>query len=371
MKLTSILILIVSIFSSLNAQSVTAEFYPGQESVSTSQFPLYEGLLSESGNTYQFGTENRVSISSPLVLSVSDDLTMIGALQSRNGLAANIYTYKGEELLSTGLEFVRSTDETIGLTLLNNGEFIVRDNVANFSFFDAKGDRVYTYSNSSQASGGEQTSEIAVSENGVIKVAYNPVIQYQNSQGSRISIVTGDREADQIFASQNRVISKLNISPDDHSISVVTENETGSRKIHWFDRFGNLLFEMEPELDVTGFNVTDDGRFITIFSGNRVQVYERDTSERLGSASSRSTILQAVYFSESNLIVALGGQEVNQQISDPEITAIDLQQRQIDRVQLNESVRFLHRSHISIKNDGSNTFRIDGINRPIRVTARF
>lgn len=371
MKLTSTLILLVFLFSSLNAQSVTAEFYPGNESLSTSQFPLKEGVLTESGSSYQFGTENSVTISSPVGFAVSDDLSMIGSLQNRNGLSANVYNYKGDELLNTGLEYISALDETIGLTLLDNGEFIVRDNVANFSFFDAAGDRAYTYSNSSQASGGELTSEIAVSEDGVIKVAYNPVIQYQNSRGSRISIVIGDREANQIFSSQNRVISNLSVSPEDHSISVVTEDGGGSRKVHWFDRFGNLLFEMEPELEVTGFDITEDGRFITIFSGNRVQVYRRDSAERLGSASSRSTILQASYFPESNLILALGGQEVNQQISNPEITAVDLQKRQIDRAHLNDSVMFLKRSHISIEKDQANTYRIGGINRPIQVTARF
>lgn len=371
MKLTSILILLFSFFSTLNAQTVTADYYPDHESVNTSQFPLYEGLLSKSGSSYQFGTEYQVTISSPADFAVSDDLSMIGSLQSRGGLWANIYNYNGEELLDTELEFISASDETLGLTLLNNGEFIVRDNVANFSIYDASGDRSYTYSNSSQASGGEQTSEIAVSGDGVLKVAYNPVIQYQNSQGSRFSIVRGDREADQIFSSQNRVITSLSISPDDHSISVVTEDGTGSRKIHWFDRFGNLLFEMEPELDITGFNVSEDGRFITIFSGSRVQVYERETSERLGSASSRSTILQAAYFPESNLIVALGGQETNQQVSNPEITAVDLQQRQIDRAQLNGSVVFRERSHITIKSDQANRYKINGINRPIQVTARF
>ncbi|WP_340106097.1 hypothetical protein [Rhodohalobacter sp. 8-1] len=371
MKLTLTLILIVSVFSQLSAQSVTAEYYTGYETVNTSQFPLQEGFLTESGSSYQFGTDKRVTISSPVGLAVSDDLSMIGCLESINGLEANIYNYKGKELLTTELEFVSPTDETIGLTLLDNGDFIVRDNVANFSFFDAKGDRAYTYSNSSQASRGEQTSEIAVSEDGVIKVAYNPVIRYQNSLGSRISIVTGDGEADQIFISQNRVILSLAVSRKDHTVSVVTEGGNGSRKIHWFDRFGNLLYEMESELDVAGFNVTKDGKFITVFSGNRVQVYQRDSAERLGSASSRSTILQAAYFPESNLIVALGGQEVNQQISNPEITAVDLQRRQIERVQLSESIMFRQRSHISIENVQSNTYRIIGINRPIKVTAQF
>jgi hypothetical protein len=371
MKLTSTIVLIFCIFTSVNAQSLTAEFYTGNQAANASQFPLYDGLLTASGETYQFGTTSGVTISNPVSFSVSDNLTMIGNIQNSNGLSAIIYNYKGEKLLNSEMEFISSSDETIGFTLLDNGEFIVRDNVANFSFFNAAGDRAYTYSNSSNASGGEQTSEIAVSDDGVMKVAYNPVIQYQNSRGSRISLITGDGQADQIFTSQDRVLIKLTVSSSDHAISAVSENGAGSRMIHWFDRFGNMLFEMEPGLEVKGFNVSDDSRFITIFSGNRVQVYQRESGERLGSASSRSTILHAAYFPESNLIVTFGGEAENQQVVNPEITAIDLQQRQIESTQLEETVMFMNRSRITIDRDGANTYRIGGINRPIQVTARF
>jgi len=328
-------------------------------------------LQHQSGVIYEFGTFNKVTIPNPVSFSVSDDLTMIGNLQNSNGLSADIYDYKGEKLLNTKMEFISSSDETIKLMVLNNGEFIVRDNVANFSFFDASGDRAHTYSNSANTSGGEQTSEIAVSEDGVLNVAYNPVIQYRNSKGSRISIVTGDGQADQIFTAQDRVIINLTISSADYSISVVTENGAGSRKIHWFDRFGNLLFELEPGLDITGFNVNNNGRYVTIYSGSRVQVYQRESGERLGSASSRSTILQAAYFPEKNLLMTFGGVERDQQVSDLEITAIDLQQRQIESTQLEDTVMFRNRSHITIETDGANSYRIGGINRPIRVSAQF
>jgi hypothetical protein len=117
--------------------------------------------------------------------------------------------------------------------------------------------------------------------------------------------------------------------------------------------------------------VNNNGRYVTIYSGSRVQVYQRESGERLGSASSRSTILQAAYFPEKNLLMTFGGVERDQQVSDLEITAIDLQQRQIESTQLEDTVMFRNRSHITIETDGANSYRIGGINRPIRVSAQF
>lgn len=371
MKLTSLLVLIFCLVTSLNAQTLTADFYPDNKASNISQFPLQNGLLISSGDTYQFGTERAVTIANPLGMSVSDDGRLIGSLQSRGGINAIVYTSEGKELLNTELENISASDETLGFKLLNTGEFIVRDNVANFSFFDAGGNRELTYSNSAGTSGGEQTSQMAASDDGVLKIVYNPVIQYQNGQGSRISRITGDNEAEEFFNSRDRVIVSLAVSEANHTVSFVTQNASGSRSLHWFDRFGNLLFEMDSDLDIDGFSTTSDGKYITVYAGNRVQVHNTATSERLGSASSRSSIVKAVYFPDKNLILTLGGDLNDKKIGNPDITAIDLQKRQIERVRLTESVKFMDPAHIRIEREGTSTFKINGINRPIQVTAQF
>lgn len=371
MKLISTLILLLSTLSVLNAQSVTAEFYSGNQASNSSEFPLFEGVLTSSGDTYLFGIDNQITLTNPVSFSVSNGLKMVGAIQFTQGLTANVFNYKGRQLLNAHLEYADPSDETLQLTTLDTGEFILRDNVANFSFFTPSGEREFTYSNSSESSGGELPSEISVSSDGVLKAAYNPVIQFQNSRGSRISIITGDREADEIFYSRDRVIHRLRVSSDDHTLSVITEDRGGSKKIHLFDRFGNLLFEMEPDLDVTGFNVSEDGEFITLYAGNRVRVYRASTAERLGSATSRSRIVQAAYFPEDNLILTLGGQESGQQIASPEITAINIQKRQIERTELEGTIALMESSEITISKTGVSNYRIEGINRPIQITAQF
>ena len=371
MKLTSLLVLIFCLATSLNAQTLTAGFYPDNQASDVSQFPLQSGLLTSSGNIYQFGSESQISIANPLEFSVSEDRRLVGSLQNRGGLTAIVYSDDGSELINTALDNISHSDETLGFILLNSGEFIVRDNVANFSWYDATGNRISTYSNSASTSGGEQTSQLKVSDDGVVKVVYNPVIQYQNGQGSRISLITGDNEADEFFNSMNRVIVSLSVSELTHKISVLTENSSGSRRLHWFDRFGNLLFEMEPDLDIDGFNMSEDGDYVSIFAENRVQVYQTATSERMGSATSRSSVVQAAYFPDSNLILTLGGEISDLEISNPEITAIDLQKRQIERVRLSESVTYLDKLDVTIEREAINSYRIGGINRPIQVTVQF
>src|SRR6056297_2625348 len=106
----------------------------------------------------------------------------------------------------------------------------------------------------------------------------------------------------------NRVILSLSVSESNYNISVVRENGSGARSLHLFDRFGNLLFEMAPDLAIDGFNMSGDGDYVTIFAENRVQVYRTATSERIGSATSRLSIAQAAYFPDGNLIITLGGE---------------------------------------------------------------
>jgi hypothetical protein len=371
MKLTSLLFLLLTLSSSLNAQTLSAEFYPDNEASGISEYPLQDGVLLMSGSTYQFGRENRVSFANPIGFSLSDDRHMVGLLKAANGIEAVVYNDEGGILVQNTLSNFSTTDETIGLTLLNNGEFVVRDNVANFSFFGPSGERLSTYSNSAGTSGGEQTSQIAVSSDGITKVVYNPVIQYQDGQGSRISLITGDNEGNEFFTSYDSVILSLSLTESDQTIKTVTENSAGERSIHWFDKFGNVLFEMTSDLAVDGFSVSSDGVHVAVFADNRVQVYNMNTRERLGSASSRSSIIQASYFPSSNLILAVGGEILNGKIENLDITAVDLQQRQIERVRLSEPVMYLDASDVTVENQGGNTYRIDGINRPIRVTANF
>ncbi|MFO7846092.1 MAG: hypothetical protein R6V27_05965 [Balneolaceae bacterium] len=372
MKHLSTLFLILFLVNTGEAQSLSAEYTSDQSSLSVNEFPLVEGILNKSSDTYQFGqNDNVVTIANPLSFTISGDREVAGAVVFSGELTSTIYSYDGAIISETVLENADSGDETLSLTVTDTGEFTVRDNVANFSFFDAAGNRAFTYSNSSQAQDGELPSGIETSDDGLLKVVYNPVIRYGEQEGSRASIIVGDRDAEEVFAFQDRVIDSLWLSADGQWIHAITANESGGKRVHMYDRFGNTVLEMDPDINVGHYSLSDDGDYMALIEGSRVQVFERSTGERLGSATSRSEIVKAAYFPDQNLVLAIGGQRSEGTVSNPEITAIDLQQRQLERFQVDGSFSFMNFHEIKISQESGGTYRVEGINRPMLIKASF
>ncbi|CAN5382691.1 hypothetical protein BH23BAC3_BH23BAC3_28890 [soil metagenome] len=354
------------------SQSVNAEFESDHQSNNSSEFPLKEGIVMVSQSSYQFGSaDNQVSIITPIDFALSRDRTKLGAVRFDRSLNSEIYEYSGQQIIQRELEFVDATDETIMLSVLDNGEFIVRDNVANFTFFDAAGNEGYSLSNATQAPGGEQPSGLAWSSTGETVVLYNPVIQYDGARGSRVSVAVGDQETREIYNSSSSIINNLSVSENGSFITIGSPGSGESSRINLIDRFGNKLLDLELDMDVAGVSVTLDARYITVFSDNRVQVYRIADQELLGSSTSTIRIIHAAYQPEESTIISIGGLIRNGSVNNPEISAINLAQRQLDRHQLNGTISMLSQADISINRISAGTYRIEGINRPIEVSASF
>ncbi len=354
------------------SQSVNAEFDSDHQSNNSSEFPLKEGILTVSQSSYQFGrADNQNTILTPIDFALSRDRTKLGAVRFDGSLNSEIYEYSGQQITQRELEFIDASDETIMLNVLDNGEFIVRDNVANFTFYDAAGNHGYSLSNASQAPGGEQPSNLSGSSNGETVVLYNPVIQYDGARGSRVSVVVGDGETQEIYNSSSSIISFLSVSENGSFITIGSPGTGGSSRLFLIDRFGNELLNIQLDMDVRGVSVTEDARYITVFSDNRVQVYRTANQERLGSSTSTSRIIYAAYQPDDSTIISIGGQIRNGSINNPEISAINLAQRQLDRHQLNGSISMLSQQDISINRISAGVYRVEGINRPIEIRASF
>lgn len=354
------------------SQSVNAEFESNHLSNSSSEFPLTEGILTVSQSSYQFGrADNQITIMTPIDFALSRDRTKLGAVRFDSSLNSEIYEYSGQQITQKELEFIDASDETIMLSVLDNGEFIIRDNVANFTFYDAAGNEGYSISNASQVPGGEQPSNLSSSSTGETVVLYNPVIQYDGARGSRASVAVGDGEAQEIYNSSSSIINYLSLSENGSFITIGSQGTGGSSRIFLIDRFGNELLNLQLDMDVTGVSVTEDARYITVFSDNRVQVYRTANQERLGSSTSTSRIIYAAYQPDDSTIISIGGQVRNGSVNNPEISAINLDQRQLDRHQLNGSISMLSQQDISINRMRAGVYRIEGINKPIEVRASF
>jgi len=371
MKLLFTAFLFLSISSSVQSQNLQVNFSSDHQNNSASEFPLSQGILSVSQGTYSFGVEgNKVELTTPISFNVSGDRSRISVVHFGEELLHSMYDVQGVMLSESTLEFFDPSDETIQANTMNNSAFILRDNVANFTLYDAAGNQGYSFSNTTQAEGGEQPSRIAYSDTGSLIVAYNPVVRYSDSRGARASVVLGERDTIELFSSRERVIEFLKINEGGSLIAIITSPGNGNSRVHLLDRFGNELAESDAEMEVSGLDISTDGRYLTLFSSNRVQVYRTDDWERLGSATSRSRIIHASYDPEENVIISLGGQLRNSRINEIEITAVDLTGRQLEREQLSGTVSILDRDTIDISKEGS-TYYVTGLNRPIEISVQF
>ncbi len=369
------LVLVLFLFfplQSLSAQSIQVDPVSDHSSNNLNTFPTQSGVFSATQNqiTLQGGGEE-ITVQTPISYSLSVKGSKVGVIAFDGDLSSTIYDHSGVKLTSQSLEFFDGSDDTIGMHVLENGGVIARDNVANFTFFDAAGDQIFSVSNSSQSPDGEQASGWATDRSGSTIVLYNPEIRRGDESASRATLVFGEEDTFVFYENNSRTISSLNVDPDGRFITLISKAEGTDDAVSVYDRFGNELYSMETEMDLNGVNLSGDGGYLTIFSGSRVQVYDTQTSERLGSSTARSSVVFGTYHPEDEIVMTLNGAEQNGEISDPELVAVHLGQRQISRQDVGHSLSFLNRSQLQIERSGSHSYLLSGVNRPLNISTQF
>lgn len=347
----------------LFSQSITIQAPGNQGSFDSNTFSVADGTIKASGGQFVLGS---ATIANPAAWSFSPSNRKAAFLQKQGGVNVLSYNADGIKLFETNLEFFQASDQTINAYQFDNGNVVLRDNVANFSFFDPKGERVYTVSNSSGSAQGEKESEFASNPSGSTIVLYNPIISFGSTTGSRAQFVYGDQDTDVFFTSQTEEIKTVKVSHDGAFITILTN----ANKVLIYDRFGNELFQLDSDEDLIGATLHESAEYLTIYSGSRVQVYQVPGGQRVGSASSRSSILYAGYDPESQTIVALGGALNGLKINEPEITAVSISKRKIAREDVPFSISTLDLGRVDMEKSGSK-YAISGLNRDLLVQVSF
>lgn len=367
MKFLFTVFLLISYSPLLFSQSIEIESDPAQSSYSANTFSAGDGTITVADNQYVLGSAQIVN---PVAWSFSSSNRRASFLQRSNGINLLGYNANGDVLIDQNLEFFSPSDNTINTYQFGNGAVILRDNVANFSFMNAKGETGYQVSNSSGSTDGERESELASNPLGTTIVLYNPVIAYSSETGSRAQLVYGDQETNVFFSSREDEIRDIRVSQNGEFITIVSAGPGGSTAT-LYDRFGNELFQQESDEDLIGATLSENATHLTIYSSGRVQVYNVPGGERLGSASSRSSILFAGYDPEAQTIIALGGSQNGLRIDEPEITAVSITQREIARQDIPFSVSTLDLNRLNISTTGTNSYEITGLNRDLLVDIVF
>lgn len=281
----------------------------------------------------------------------------------------------GAVLKEIPLEFFDPADPTLGIAVFDNGGFVTRDNVANFTFYQPDGTVRFTISNSTGSAGGEAVSMMLPARGGGQLLLYNPRVNYGDALGSRARFVRGDNEAVLIHDDRSRSIKYARISEPSGFIVLVTESPGTRDEVVLFDPFGNEVMRMEAPEELVGATLSDKGEYLTLFSGNRVQVYRVSDMERMGSASFRNNILHAAYLEADRQVLALSGNVSRsgsgRTLSNPELHAVHLGKRSIARTSVGGSLSLLADDRLTFSRRGANQFLLTGLNRDLSIRTVF
>jgi hypothetical protein len=363
-----LLILIIWITTgAVNSQSVSVEAVSEHRNFSQSEYPLKSGSISFSANQLSFG---QASFLQPAAWSVSPGREKVAVMRSDANLILQQLDYSGKLLTNRELEFFDTSDETLELYQFDDGRVVTRDNVANFSFFGANGELVYSISNTSGSPDGERESQLATDSAGKTLVLYNPVISFGNTTGSQARLVYGEEDHAVFFEDNSSRIEELKVTEDGSFISILA-TDGSSDMVYVFDRFGNELFDLKLDDRQSGITISKGAGYVTVYSTGRVQVYNILTGERTGSSTSRSAVFYASYLPEDEVILVLGGSVNGNRISNPMVTAIHVSKRQIARQEVDLSLAISNTYGINIRREGSNQYFVKGLNRDLRISTGF
>lgn len=367
MKYLTALIAFLVINLPVSGQSVTVSVANEHAGFTSRQIPLQSGVATLTGNRFTVGDH---AVSQPLTWSVSPSGNKIGVISAGGRTAYQVLDANGNTLSDTELEFFDNSDSSIAIFQFNDGRAAARDNIANFTFFDAAGTQRFSISNSSQSRDGEQISELASDAAGKTIVLYNPVISFGSATGSRAQLVFGEDDTDVFFRSSEREIKQLKVTDDGSFITVLT---TGGNNdyVHVFDRFGNELYNSELDNGRAGVTLSGKGEFLTVYGEGRVQVFNINTNQSVGSSSSRTPLLYGIYIPEDETIIAVGGNRTGESVSNASLVAVHVGKRQIARSNLPGSPILRNPNEISIQRNSSSRYRLKGLHQHFNISTSF
>ena len=367
MKYLISVFLAILFFQSLPAQSVSVTFDPEHAGNNDYTFPVKEGTVAISNNQFVIAG---IQIIQPEAWSISSDRNKLAFLQKREMLYLRSIDHKGRLLIEKGLEFFNPDDTTLDVYQFSDGRTVIRDNVANFTFFDPRGEEIFSVSNFAQSPDGERESRLSSDKAGKILVLYNPVIAFGSGTGSRAQLVSFGNETETFFRDNNREIKFLEVSDDGAFITLIATDGSNDQVLI-FDRFGNELISFDADGMLTGAVISPGGEFLTTFRDARMQVIRVADGEVLGSASSRNNIIQASYFPDDGMLISLNGNLNNHRITNASITAVHVTRRQIASENVSMQLSKLVPGSIDLLRTGENRFRISGMNRDLLLDTRF
>lgn len=311
---------------------------------------------------------NDLAFAATAASSSVNNLTAIGAVLET--ASVNIHAGNGDELFSTSFN-LKNDDSSAKIYAKLNGGFIVRENIANFLFYNSLGNVEQSISNSSQSTEGESISELASDPAFRTVILYNPKVVSGGVEGSRAKVVNNDLTSTDIYYSSNRAIRTVKVSDNGQFIALATYSPGTDDLVVITDRFGNDLAEIKFDQSVEDVVISEDGSYVTIRSNARMGVYSVRDGERNGSASFRSALLYAEYVPEDETVVALTGSRSGSSLTGVEVHAINVAARAIQRQSFSAALSMTDLIPLSLSRNGIYRYSLSGLNKTLEINASF
>lgn len=295
-------------------------------------------------------------------------VTAISASLSNKGVT--VFSGNGNRLFTSGYKAV-SDDESVKVYVKPNGGFIIRENIANFLFYDTRGKIKQSVSNSSQSTEGESISELAADPAYKTVVIYNPKIVRNGVEGSRARVVKNNWATRDVFYSSDRAIRSVKVSDNGQYIAIITYKSGTDDEVRVTDRFGNELGTFTFNQNIADVIISDNGEHVTIRSNSRVGVYSMLNGEREGSTSFRSMLQFAKYVPQDETIIAVTADRAGSVLSNVEIHAINLTARSIERQGYSGELGVSELVPVELKRTSSFRYLISGFSKSLSVNVQF
>lgn len=339
---------------------------------SRSTFLLNSGEVTINNGHIQFHETNK-TVEGFTDYGISPDRTTIGLLKWSGGKGHIVLLSSKGDTLTTYDTIAMADQTSFGIFPFDNGDILLRDKIANFTFCNTFGDITANMSNSSQSKEGEAVSEVSMSPDGQTVVVYNPKIKQNGTLASKAAVKLADDSFKDIFYSSNRYIKNIEISEDGSMIAIVTAAQGSNDKVFLMDKYGNDISSITTEEETKGVSFAGAGKYITLYSSGRVMVYATRDADRLGSSSFRSSVFLADYFPEDHLILAMTGD-----YSDPanalgniSVKAINLKKRSITDQEFSGVLGFNKALPVRFIRTSAEHYELIGASKHLKVRANF
>lgn len=303
----------------------------------------------------------------PDIFSISE-ITAISSVLNASGVTVN--AGNGNPLFTSKYQ-AASDDNSVKVYVKPNGSFIVRENIANFLFYNSTGNIQQSVSNSSQSPEGESVSELAADPAFKTVVLYNPKIIRNGVEGSRARVVKKNWTTRDVFYSSERAIRLVKVSENGQYIAVVSFKPGTDDEVKITDRFGNELGTFSFNQNIVDVIISDDGEYITIRSNSRVGVYSLINGEREGSTSFRSMLHYAEFIAQDETIVAVTADESGSVLSNIEMHAINIAERSIERQEYGGELGITQYIPVDLTRNGRLNYTLTGLSKSLTLDISF